>query len=92
MEGGTVITGSDDESFLQHYFLELGKGEKVVFADMCVKYDRSFKPTNRELILTETALFFLGAEKEKNGPNKGKFVKVVKRKIPFSEIQSVSLR
>ncbi|KAJ3056601.1 Unconventional myosin-Ie [Rhizophlyctis rosea] len=69
----------------------VGKNEKVAFAAAVTKYDRKFKPTQRELLITETAVILIGAEKEKSGPNKGKLVKVVKRKLPFSAIQSVSL-
>ncbi|KAJ3038615.1 Unconventional myosin-Ie [Rhizophlyctis rosea] len=69
----------------------VGKNEKVSFAAQVTKYDRKFKPTQRELLITETAVILVGAEKEKNGPNKGKLVKAIKRKLQFSEIQSVSL-
>ncbi|KAJ3306091.1 Unconventional myosin-Ie, partial [Blyttiomyces sp. JEL0837] len=69
----------------------VGKNEKVVFADVVQKYDRKFKASARELLITEKDVILIGSEKEKNGPNKGKFVKVVKRKIPFSNISSVSL-
>ncbi|KAJ3119118.1 Unconventional myosin-Ie [Phlyctochytrium bullatum] len=69
----------------------VGKNEKVFFADAVQKYDRKFKASPRELIITEHALIMIGVEKEKSGPNKGKFVKVVKRKLAFKEIDSVSL-
>ncbi|KAJ3021050.1 Unconventional myosin-Ie [Thoreauomyces humboldtii] len=69
----------------------LGKQEKVVFADKVTKYDRKFKPTQREFLLSETSLVFIGAEKEKSGPNKGRLVKVVKQKLALGDIQSVSL-
>jgi myosin I len=44
------------------------------------------------MILTEKSLIFIGTEQEKTGPNKGKLVKAIKRKIPFSGIGGVSLR
>ncbi|KAJ3220393.1 Unconventional myosin-Ie [Dinochytrium kinnereticum] len=69
----------------------VGKNEKAYFADAVQKYDRKFKASPREFIITETAVILIGVEKEKNGPNKGKFVKVVKRKIPFKDIDSISL-
>lgn len=69
-----------------------GKNEKVLFADVMQKYDRKFKPSPRECILTNTNVIILGTEKVKDGPNKGKFIKIIKRSIPFASIQSVSLR
>ncbi|KAI9341028.1 P-loop containing nucleoside triphosphate hydrolase protein [Zopfochytrium polystomum] len=69
----------------------VGKNERAFFADNVQKFDRKFKGTPRELIVTEHAIIIIGSEKEKNGPNKGKFVKVVKRKLTFQEIGSVSL-
>ena len=41
--------------------------------------------------MTENFVFIIGAEKEKNGPNKGKLLKIVKRQIGFSDISSISL-
>jgi myosin-1 len=67
------------------------KKERTLFSDKVQKYDRSFKMTQRELILTDQHLFVIGAEKAKNGVNKGKYVKIVKRKIPLSKIKGVSL-
>ncbi|KAI8809341.1 myosin IF [Cladochytrium replicatum] len=69
----------------------LGKNEKAIFADIITKYDRKFKSVERQLLVTETHLFMIGEEKEKSGPNKGKFVKVVKRKIGIQDIAGVSL-
>ncbi|KAI9202468.1 P-loop containing nucleoside triphosphate hydrolase protein [Polychytrium aggregatum] len=69
----------------------VGKNEKVFFADFVQKYDRKFKPTQREFIITENSIFIIGVEKQASGPNKGKMLKVVKRKIEFNEIGSVSL-
>ncbi|ORY53153.1 hypothetical protein BCR33DRAFT_711504 [Rhizoclosmatium globosum] len=69
----------------------VGKNVKVYFSDVVQKYDRKFKPTPRELLISDNAVFLIGFEKEKEGPNKGKMVKVVKRKLGFKEIGSVSL-
>lgn len=65
--------------------------ETTLFSDTVVKYDRQMKTSHREIILTDQNLFIIGAEKAKDGPNKGKFVKVVKRKIPYSKIQGITL-
>ncbi|KAJ3141915.1 Unconventional myosin-Ie [Physocladia obscura] len=69
----------------------VGKNVKVYFSDVVQKYDRKLKPTPREFLVTDNAVFLIGFEKEKDGPNKGKMVKVVKRKLTFKEIASVSL-
>jgi myosin-1 len=63
----------------------------VFFADSCDKYDRKFKNVRRECLLTESDFVMLGMEKEKEGPNKGKFVKIVKRRIAFKDISGISL-
>lgn len=68
-----------------------GKNTRVFFAHDVTKYDRKFKATQREFLLTETDVIMIGTEKEKSGPNKGRLVKAIKRKIPLKEIQSVSL-
>nr|KAJ3423287.1 Unconventional myosin-Ie [Polyrhizophydium stewartii] len=80
-------------NFLDNPILKslVGKDVKAAFADVVTKYDRKFVPTQRELVLSDAHLFLIGAEKEKNGPNKGKFVKVVKRKIPLGDISGISV-
>ncbi|KAJ3156727.1 Unconventional myosin-Ie, partial [Irineochytrium annulatum] len=80
-------------SYLDNPILKalVGKNEKVFFADTVQKYDRKFKPTSREFLITENSIILIGAEKEKNGPNKGKFVKTIKRKLSFKELSAVSL-
>ncbi|TPX41023.1 hypothetical protein SeMB42_g05764, partial [Synchytrium endobioticum] len=77
-----------DNPVLKHL---LGKGEKVSFAHHVIKYDRKFMPTQREILITETFVFLIGSEKAKDGPNKGKFVKMIKRKIPMNDIVAVSV-
>ncbi|KAI8900491.1 P-loop containing nucleoside triphosphate hydrolase protein, partial [Globomyces pollinis-pini] len=67
------------------------KNEKTLFSDTITKYDRSFKPSSREILITDQHIFIVGSEKVDKGPNKGKFVKAVKRKLQYSEISSVSL-
>lgn len=59
---------------------------------MCLKYDRNFKSSGRELLITDKNLYVMGTEKAKDGLNKGKLVKVLKRKVPFNQIQSISMR
>lgn len=69
----------------------VGRREKVLFAEIVKKYNRRFKPTRCDLILTGKALFLIGREQVKKGPQKGKYVEVVKRKLNFENISHVSL-
>ncbi len=75
--------------FFKFHFVG-GKDSKVVFADQIVKYDRRFKPTNRELVMTTTQIFIIAVEKVTKGPEKGKLIKVVKRQIPLTSVVSLS--
>ncbi|KAH9270279.1 hypothetical protein BASA83_007618 [Batrachochytrium salamandrivorans] len=80
-------------NFLDNPILKslVGKDTKAAFVDVVTKYDRNFKPTQREIIVSDEHLFLIGAEKAKSGPNKGKIVKVVKRKIQLRDVSSISL-
>jgi myosin I len=49
------------------------------------------KKSHREFIITDQNVLIVGAEKQKDGPNRGKYVKVIKRKIPYSKITGVTL-
>ena len=67
------------------------KTERTVFSSEIIKYDRKFKPSFKELLVTNSNVFFIGTEKIKSGTKKGQYEKVVKRKIPFNQIKSISL-
>eukprot|EP01147_Barroeca_monosierra_P002529 gene2529-5449_t len=69
----------------------VGKKERVEFAYTVVKYDRRFRPQKRDLLLTAKAIYIIGREKQKKGPNKGEILEVIKRNIPMNAIGSVSL-
>ncbi|KAK1124066.1 hypothetical protein K0M31_007090 [Melipona bicolor] len=69
----------------------IGRREKVFFAEVVKKYDRRFKISRKELILTNKFLYLIGREQIKKGPTKGKLVEVIKRKLSFSQISYVSL-
>lgn len=69
----------------------VGRREKIFFAEVVKKYDRNFKVTRRDLLLTGSALFLVGREKVKKGKNKGTYQEVIKRKIEFEILSSVSL-
>ncbi|XP_012234244.1 unconventional myosin-Ie-like [Linepithema humile] len=69
----------------------VGRREKVFFAEVVKKYDRRFKMCRRDLILTGKCLYLIGREQLKKGPEKGKSIEVIKRKLPFNQISHVSL-
>ncbi len=70
----------------------VGKNVRVYFADMCQKYDRKFQKVERELVVTEHSVIIFGSEKAKDGPNKGKYIKMIKRTLKFGDISSISVR
>ncbi|XP_020282389.1 unconventional myosin-Ie-like [Pseudomyrmex gracilis] len=69
----------------------IGRREKVFFAEVVKKYDRRFKMSRRDLILTGKCLYLIGREQIKKGLDKGKSIQVVKRKLLFDQISHVSL-
>lgn len=69
----------------------VGRREKIYFAEVVKKYDRSFKPTRRDLLLTGSSVFLVGREPVKKGKDKGTYQEVVKRKIDFENISALSL-
>ncbi|KAG7513689.1 hypothetical protein JOB18_014313 [Solea senegalensis] len=69
----------------------LAKRERVDFADSVNKFDRRFKSIKRDLILTPKGIYLIGREKVKKGPEKGQIKEVLKRKLEFESISSVSL-
>lgn len=69
----------------------LGRREKVAFAEVVKKYDRRFKVSRRDLILTGKCLFLIGREQIKKGVDKGQWIEVIKRKLPLEQISYVSL-
>ncbi|KAK2589111.1 hypothetical protein KPH14_001937 [Odynerus spinipes] len=69
----------------------VGRREKVFFAEIVKKYDRRFKVCRRDLVLTSKFLYMIGREQIKKGPEKGKSVEIIKRKLSFDQISHVSL-
>ncbi|XP_071965798.1 unconventional myosin-Ie-like isoform X2 [Antedon mediterranea] len=67
------------------------KRERVEFAHTVTKYDRRFKATKRNLLLSNKCIYLIGREKVKQGPEKGIIKDVCKRKIPIDMLDSVSL-
>ncbi|XP_037079375.1 unconventional myosin-If-like [Pollicipes pollicipes] len=80
--------GMDDQPGLRAL---IGKRERIEFAETVVKYDRRFKASKRDLILTPKYVYLVGREKVKKGPQKGRLVEVVKRKIDLPSISHISL-
>ena len=69
----------------------VGKREKIEFAQTVDEYSRRFKVEKRDLVLTGKALWLIGREKTPSGPDKGKLVPAVSRKIELDSISKVSL-
>jgi len=69
----------------------VGKKERVEFAYTVKKYDRKFKMVKRDLLLSNKAIYIIGREKMKKGPNKGQMVEALKRRIELENIAGVSL-
>ncbi|XP_043972564.1 myosin IEb isoform X2 [Gambusia affinis] len=80
--------GTDNHPEIRQF---VGRRERMDFADVVVKFDRRFKTTKCDLILTPKFLYLIGREKVKQGPDKGQIREVLKRKIQLNRIQSVSL-
>ncbi|XP_076172259.1 unconventional myosin-Ie isoform X2 [Ptiloglossa arizonensis] len=69
----------------------IGRRDKICFSEVVKKYDRRFKVSRRDLILTNKYLYLIGREQIKKGTEKGKLVEVIKRKLPFNQISHISL-
>uniref|UniRef100_A0AC34EZQ8 Uncharacterized protein n=1 Tax=Panagrolaimus sp. ES5 TaxID=591445 RepID=A0AC34EZQ8_9BILA len=69
----------------------VGRRERIDFAAKVTKYDRSFKTTKLDMILTTKHITLVGRKLEKKGPNKGKLIEEIKRQIPLNKIRSVGL-
>ncbi|CAG2209745.1 MYO1 [Mytilus edulis] len=72
--------GLDDHPALRAL---VGKRERIDFAETVLKYDRRFKVAKRDLLLTPKYMYLIGREVIKKGPDKGRMIEVVKRKIKF---------
>ena len=84
--------------------LLVGKRESIEFAQTCVKYDRQFHKQQRDLVLTNKAVYIIGRERvkadKKNNSNTtnpvakvspGAIVEVVKRRIEYLELSKIVL-
>jgi myosin-1 len=69
----------------------LVKREKVEFAQKCLKIDRQFKHSFRDVILSNRAIYIIGRKEVKE--NKKKIVvEELKRRIDFNQIDKIVLR
>uniref|UniRef100_A0A915PJ71 Uncharacterized protein n=1 Tax=Setaria digitata TaxID=48799 RepID=A0A915PJ71_9BILA len=68
-----------------------GKKERIIFAATINKYDRRFKVSKLDFLLTEKKVILVGRELEKKGRNKGKLIEVLKRQINYNDISSIGL-
>ncbi|WKX89898.1 hypothetical protein Q1695_009049 [Nippostrongylus brasiliensis] len=69
----------------------VGKRERVDFANTVLKYDRRFRPSKLDLLLTAKHLTLIGREKSKNKADKGQLIEVVKRQIDLAHVSSIGL-
>lgn len=69
----------------------IGRRERTEFAYGVTKYDRRWKTAKRDLVLTGKAIFLIAKELVKKGPEKGRAVEVVKRKIELNQIDKLVL-
>ncbi|KAF7639707.1 hypothetical protein Mgra_00000628 [Meloidogyne graminicola] len=60
-----------------------GRREKIFFAATVTKYDRRFRTTRTDLLLTGKAIFLVGREALKAGTNAGKMVEALTKKNYF---------
>ncbi|XP_071795334.1 unconventional myosin-Ie-like [Asterias amurensis] len=65
--------------------------ERIEFSDKVNKFDRRFKVTKRDLLLSSRNIYLIGREKVASGPDKGQIKDVVKRLIPVAQVKSISL-
>ncbi|ULU12341.1 hypothetical protein L3Y34_015571 [Caenorhabditis briggsae] len=69
----------------------VGKRQRILFACTANKYDRKFRATKLDMLLTANHLFLIGKEKVKSGPEKGKIVEIIKRQLDLPQIKSIGL-
>ncbi|XP_034243725.1 unconventional myosin-Ie-like isoform X2 [Thrips palmi] len=66
----------------------VGRRERIFFSISVTKYDRRFKPSDRDLIITSRSLFLTSYEP---GSGDHRNYPIIKRNIPFPNISHVSL-
>lgn len=69
----------------------VGKRERVDFANTVIKYDRRFKTSKLDMLLTAKYLTLIGREKSKNKADKGQLIEVIKRQIDIAHILSIGI-
>uniref|UniRef100_A0A0K0F7H5 Myosin-IB (inferred by orthology to a D. melanogaster protein) n=1 Tax=Strongyloides venezuelensis TaxID=75913 RepID=A0A0K0F7H5_STRVS len=69
----------------------VGRREKIDFATTLKKYNRKFKSSELDLVVTSKEIILIGKVIEKKGINKGKLVNVEKRRILYGELEYIGL-
>ncbi|CAD6184828.1 unnamed protein product [Caenorhabditis auriculariae] len=69
----------------------VGKRQRVDFAHTVNKYDRQFKTSKLDMLVTPLHLTLIGRQKVKKGADKGKLLEIIKRQIDLTKIQSIGL-
>lgn len=62
---GMLIPGSGFSHIINCYSVYTGKRERIEFAQTVTKYDRRFKTTKRDLLLSAQFVYLIGREKVK---------------------------
>ncbi|CAG9540438.1 unnamed protein product [Cercopithifilaria johnstoni] len=68
-----------------------GRKERIVFAATVNKYDRWFKISKLDFLVTTNKIVLIGRKIEKKGPNKGKIIEILKRQIGYNDIVNIGL-
>lgn len=68
----------------------VNKRETIEFAQKCIKYDRQFKRSMRDIILTNRAIYIVG-RKEVKQQKKKVIVEDLKRRIEFQQIEKICM-
>lgn len=69
----------------------VGRREKIDFAATLKKYDRKFRTSDLDVLVTSKEIILIGKKVENKGINKGKIVDIEKRRIPYIDIEFIGL-
>ncbi|KAI6220129.1 hypothetical protein M3Y99_01614800 [Aphelenchoides fujianensis] len=69
----------------------VGRRERIDFAHTMNKLDRKCRTSKVDVLVTAKYLYLIARVVEKKGVNKGKLVEVVKRQIPYEQLEVVGL-
>ncbi|KAI6239978.1 hypothetical protein M3Y99_00512000 [Aphelenchoides fujianensis] len=69
----------------------VGRRERIDFAHTMNKLDRKCRTSKVDVLVTAKYLYLIARVVEKKGVNKGKLVEVVKRQIPYEQLEVIGL-